>query len=81
MNCPICAWSPEDEDYLFVSDTQYWRVCLAPNQSLPGRCVIHLKRHAGDLTDLTGDEWKDFLNVVKRVEETIRAAFNVTVFN
>jgi diadenosine tetraphosphate (Ap4A) HIT family hydrolase len=81
MQCPICSWSSNDEDYLFISETQYWRVCLAPNQSLLGRCVIHLKRHAGDIGDLTNDEWSDFLIVVKRVEKTLRFAFNATMFN
>ena len=81
MNCPICAWSPDDGDYLFISETENWRVCLAPNQSLLGRCVIHLKRHAGDLADLAEDEWRDFLNVVKHVEAAVRSAFNATMFN
>ena len=81
MDCPIFSWSPEDEDYLFISETQHWRVCLAPNQSLLGRCVIHLKRHAGDLADLTEGELKDFLNVVKRVEDSVKSAFGATMFN
>ena len=81
MNCPICSWSPNDKDYLFLSEAQYWRICLAPNQSLLGRCVIHLKRHAGRLADLSGVEWNDFLTVVKRVEGTVRSAFNTTMFN
>lgn len=79
--CPICSWSPSDEDYLFIRETQYWRICLAPNQNLLGRCVIHLKRHTGDLADLTKDEMEDFLKVVKRVENALRVAFNVTMFN
>ena len=81
MNCPICSWSPDDVDYLFIHETQHWRICLAPNQSLIGRCVIHLKRHAGDLADLSDDELCDFLDVLKLVEESIRSAFNATMFN
>jgi len=81
MNCPICSWSPDNTDYLFITETQYWRICLAPNQSLLGRCVIQLKRHAGDLADLSKDELLDFLNVVKRVEMIIKSAFNATMFN
>lgn len=81
MNCPICSWSPDDVDYLFIHETQHWRICLAPNQSLIGRCVIHLKRHAGDLADLSDDELCDFLDVLKLVEESIRTAFNATMFN
>jgi diadenosine tetraphosphate (Ap4A) HIT family hydrolase len=40
-----------------------------------------LKRHAGDLADLTEDEWRDFLKVIMRVEATITSAFNATMFN
>jgi len=81
MNCPICSWSPESGEYLFIRETGYWRICLVPNQSLIGRCVIHLKRHAGDLADLSEEEWMDFLNVVKRVEGALGSAFNTTMFN
>jgi diadenosine tetraphosphate (Ap4A) HIT family hydrolase len=81
MTCPICLWSPDNEDYIFIRETGSWRICLPPNQSLIGRCVVHLKRHAGDLADLTEEEWTDFLNVVKRVEKALKSAFNATMFN
>jgi diadenosine tetraphosphate (Ap4A) HIT family hydrolase len=81
MNCPICSWTPDDPDYVLLLETQYWRICLAPNQSLLGRCIINLKRHAGDLADLTEDELLEFLNVVKRVEASTRSAFGATMFN
>src|SRR5574341_336137 len=75
MDCPICSWTPDNPDYLLLSETQYWRVCLAPNQSLLGRCAIHLKRHAGDLADLTESELLEFLSVVKLVEASMKSAF------
>ena len=49
MICPICAWSADNTEYRFLYETEFWRVVLAPNQALVGRCVLHLKRHAGDL--------------------------------
>jgi diadenosine tetraphosphate (Ap4A) HIT family hydrolase len=81
MNCPICLWTPDDSDYLLLFETQYWCICLAPNQSLLGRCVIHLKRHTGDLADLTEDELLEFLSVVKKVEASTKLAFGTTMFN
>ena len=81
MNCPICSWTPENPDYLLLSQTEFWRICLAPNQSLLGRCVIHLKRHCGDLVDLTQAELLEFLNVIKRVEGSTRLAFGAAMFN
>ena len=81
MACPICSWSPDDEIYLIVYETEYWRVVLAPNQSLVGRCAIHLKRHCGDLAEMTPDELFNWLEVVKILENALREAFNATMFN
>ncbi|MCI0551310.1 MAG: HIT family protein [Anaerolineae bacterium] len=81
MNCSICLWTPDNPDYLLLSEEKYWRICLAPNQSLLGRCVIHLKRHTGDLANLTSDELLEFLDVVKKVETSTKLAFGTTMFN
>ena len=81
MICPICAWSPDNPDYLLVYETSFWRVVLAPNQSLIGRCVIHLKRHCGDLAETTSTEILDWLNIVKIMETALRKAFDATMFN
>lgn len=81
MICPICSWSLDNQDYLLIQELQYWRVCLAPNQSLLGRCVIHLKRHVGDLANLRENELLEFLSVITRLEEAIRFAFGATMFN
>ena len=81
MVCPVCSWSWDNVEYLFLWETKTWRVCLAPNQSLVGRCVIHLKRHTGDLADLTKDEVLEFLDVVKALEEALRSTFGATMFN
>jgi len=81
MDCPICSWTSDDPDYLFLSQTKFWRICLAPNQSLLGSCVISLKRHCGDLANLTQDELLEFLDVIKRVEESTQRAFGATMFN
>ena len=81
MNCPICNWSPDDPDYLLVYETLLWRVVLAPNQSLIGRCVIHLKRHCGDVAKTTPDEMLNWLNVVKTMETALRKAFEPAMFN
>jgi ATP adenylyltransferase len=81
MKCPICAWSPLDPDYLSVFETSLWHIVLAPNQSLVGRCLIQLKRHCGDLAATTTDETLEWLNIVKLMENALRAAFHATMFN
>lgn len=79
--CPICSWSPDDPKYLLVSESNYWRIILAPNQSLPGRCVLHLKRHCNDLADITADELLDWLALVKLLESALKIAFDATLSN
>ena len=81
VNCGICAWSPENPDYRFVFETKFWRIVLAPNQSLVGRCVVHLKRHSGDLADLTRDELLEWLTVVQKLENALKSAFGAAMFN
>ena len=81
MDCPICSWSSENVDYPFVYETKLWRVVLAPNQCLVGRCAIHLKRHAGDLGDLTQEELVEWLPLVGTFENAVRMAFGATMFN
>ena len=81
MTCPICAWSSEHPHYPLLFETPFWRVVLAPNQCLLGRCVIHLKRHAGDLAELTPEESLDWHQLVQRLETALRDAFGATMFN
>lgn len=81
MECPICAWSENNRTYPSIYETRLWRVVLAPNQSLLGRCVIHLKRHAGDLVDLTEEELLDWFEIVKDLETAIQTSFGAHMFN
>ena len=81
MTCPICAWSPDNLEYRFIYETKHWRVVLAPNQCLVGRCAVHLKRHSGDLADLTQDELMEWLTVVQTLEAALQSAFGATMFN
>lgn len=79
--CPICAWTPDNPDHLLLFETRFWRIVLAPNQALLGRCIVHLKRHAGDLAELTQDEVLEWLSVVGKLENALREAFGATLFN
>lgn len=81
MTCPICSWLPNHQDYLFLYESRYWRTVLAPNQSLVGTCVVHLKRHVGDLSDLRPEEFLGFLELIRTHERALKLAFDVTMFN
>lgn len=81
MACPICAWPSSSDDYPLILETPHWRVVLAPNQSLLGRSVVQLRRHEGDLANQTADELGEWLEIVGRFEQALRAAFGATMFN
>ncbi len=81
MTCFLCSWSAAEINYPFVYETAHWRVVLAPNQSLLGRCVVQLKRHVGGLAEGTPDELLEWLEVVQKLERALKIAFGATMFN
>lgn len=81
MNCDICSWTPEDPHYLFIFETKFWRIVLARNQFLLGRCVLHLKRHVPNLSGLDENELLDWYNLVGQLEEALRLAFGPRLIN
>lgn len=81
MACPICAWPQGSQDYPLLLETPLWRVVLAPNQALLGRCVVQLKRHEGELAHQTEAETREWLELVRRLEPALRKAFGATMFN
>jgi diadenosine tetraphosphate (Ap4A) HIT family hydrolase len=70
----------KSDEYL-VTETKFWRVIQADDQLYLGRCYINLKRHAKSLSDLTKEEWLDFLELIKKLEKAIKKAFGADLFN
>ncbi len=81
MACPICVTQANDTEHIRLYETQYWRVVLAPNQSLLGRCAISTKRHIGDLAALSQPEILELFALIGRFETAARTAFGATMFN
>lgn len=81
MTCPICSWSPAVPDYPLVHETAFWRVVLAPNQRLIGRCIAQLKRHCDNVAQTISSELLDWLETVAIMEKALRSAFDATMFN
>jgi len=70
---------PNPDDLVY--ETKHWKVILDPDQSYLGRCYVSLKRHCGDLAELTKEEWLDFAELVKKLEGALRKSFDATMFN
>lgn len=65
-----------------IFETALWRVILAQDQTYLDYCIITLKRRdCGDLAKLTNEEMLDFLQLTRKLEATLRKAFNATMFN
>jgi len=77
MHCHTCKSSKDD----LIYESDYWIVLLHKSQGYIGRCMIDLKRHAESLSDLTKDEWEDFISLIKKLEAALKKSFMATTFN
>jgi len=79
MECESCKFTEADKSFIFGSE--YWRVFLNSDQAYLGRSVVSAKRHCGSISELTNEEWLDFLNVVKKMEAVFTKTFGAKMFN
>ncbi|MEK6820503.1 MAG: HIT family protein, partial [Nanoarchaeota archaeon] len=79
MECDSCTSIIENKNLIF--ETKYWKISLADNQYYLGRCIVGLKRHASSLSGLDAEEITNFLEVVKKLEYSLKKSFNATMFN
>ena len=78
MKCNHCQKPNENE---LIYQTKFWKVIIASDQIYLGRCYVTLKRHCGDLAELENSEWFNFIELVKRLESTLKKSFDATMFN
>ena len=78
--CDWCHLSEEDRKYL-LCDSGYWSVFLADEQDYIGRCILVLKRHCGSMAELTDDEWKDLLHLIRKLEMCAKTVFGAELCN
>ena len=64
-----------------IWETDYWNIYLAPSQRYLGTCVVALKRHCKDLSELNDTEWIDFAKIVQKLEKSLEDLFSPTLFN
>ncbi len=76
---PICALC-HDLNYL-VERGPHWTLALNLNQSLPGKCVLVLNRHAEDVRELAVEEWSDLHVQIARTTAALDALFDPDLYN
>ena len=79
MGCLGCKSSEKDSS--FITQTLHWKVFLNPKQTYLGRSIITLKRHCGSLSDLTKQEWEDYIHLLKNLESAYKEVLGATLFN
>jgi len=67
-NCPHCVAAGEDR----LWEGEKYRVVLVQQAGFPGWCRVIWNAHVGELTDLSSDDRRDFLDAVMLVEELLR---------
>ena len=66
---------------LVLFETEYWRWSLRPVQVTVGAGILSLKRPEERLSGITEDESKDFVNIVKVIENTLLGIFSYKRIN
>lgn len=79
MTCRYCDLTNNNES--FITESEHWKVFLSYDQCYIGHCLIVLKRHAQDINELNEEEMKDFHELIKKIEKTMKMAFGATMFN
>lgn len=64
-----------------ITESEYWKVLLAYDQTYLGRCILVLKRPCGDLSEITQAELLDFHKIVQQLQRAAKHAFGATMFN
>jgi diadenosine tetraphosphate (Ap4A) HIT family hydrolase len=79
-NCKICKVLEQPNPGRIYSG-EYWEIILAFDQGYLGRCFVTLKQHKGSLSELSAEEWQEFISLNKRYEEAVKKAFGAKLSN
>lgn len=81
-NCFYCSKS-EDLDSLMIKicDLEVSTIYLFKEQTYRGRCNVVFKDHKSEITDLTEEEARAFMNDIRKVAIAIQKAFNPDKIN
>lgn len=64
-----------------VGELAVSRLYLNPDQRYPGSCIVVLRRHAVEITDLLPGEYEAFWQDVRRTAAAVQAAFSPDKLN
>ena len=78
-NCEFCN---DKFSNTVIEEYNNWKIQLFLNQYYIGRCIIKLKRHAVDLTELKIEERKElFEKVLPELKQAVDSLFSPDLYN
>ena len=80
--CDACNFLSNSTSETQILKTQYWSVGVdGENHAYLGRAYVTLKEHKPSLSSLSQDEWKDFQDIVTKLESAYKDAFGAEPLN
>ncbi|MCE5213673.1 MAG: HIT family protein [Methanobacterium sp.] len=78
-NCEYCQLAGGYGE--LIEETPYWMIFLAPSQRYLGTCVVALKKKRANLSEVNDAEWDDFVQIVRKMEDSVNKSFKPNLFN
>lgn len=80
MNTCFSCNYVQDPPYL-VAEGARWKLYLDVNQAYLGESYLALREHTKSLSELSAEDWKEFEELVRKIEQAYTKELGVTVFN
>jgi len=79
--CEFCKSEVAQEQECKNISSNLWRVLTNKYPYMDGNVMIVPKRHITDLDQISGEEWTDFHQVLKKTQKVLAKIFDTTSFN
>jgi len=79
--CDACKFLKAPNPKHQILTTDHWSVGVGNNQAYFGRAYVTLRNHKGSLSSLDEDEWRDFEDVVRKLEAAYKAVYRAEPLN
>ena len=76
-----CEWCTYKEKEFLLFETSYWKVYLADVQDYIGRCIVVLKRHCGNMSELNMQEWIELKEAIDVLELCFNSVLGAELCN
>ncbi len=79
--CDACEFLKNPNVKTRILLTENWDVGIGNNQAYFGRAYVTLRNHKGSLGSLTQEEWQDFEDVVRNLEDAYKVVYGAEPLN